>query len=191
MKTKIIYKLDEYGFAILDSAKKIYADPRTGEFCDYEGFVNNAPDIPELKENEGAKLVNGNWEVLPDYRNAKLWNKETKEAYKIEEPEVVPDNQIYTQKDPGKVSQRFQTSYIKFDFAADYWIKDEDAEQEAKDKQRTAEIEVLLDKIDIRRLRPKEELEIDPESKEAKAVLKKLDQEKADLKAEYALLKRA
>ena len=56
--------------------------------------------------------------------------------------------------------------------------------KEMLNKCRRREIEARLDVIDIRRLRPKEELEINPGSKEAKEALEKLDQEKAALRAE-------
>ena len=184
MKTKIIYQLDEYGFVILESEKQVYSDMRTGEFCNYDSFENNAPDLPELTENKGAKLVNGKWKVLPDYRNKRFWNKTTKEEYKIEEPGIVPDFTIYTDKDPTEARQILGAYSIKFDDGIDYWIVDKEAHQKAKDVQRIEEIEKRLDVIDIRRLRPMEELAADPQSEGAKVALAKLDQEKADLKKE-------
>jgi len=123
MKTKIIYKLDDFGFVIFDSAKKIYSDPRTKKFGNYDGFID-AEGLPELKANQGVKLVNGQWEILPDYRGAKLWNKETKEEHKIEEPEVQPDFDKYTLHDPSKVMQELNTHHIKYSNEVDYWIID-------------------------------------------------------------------
>ena len=56
--------------------------------------------------------------------------------------------------------------------------------KEIINRSRKTVIEARLDVIDIRRLRPKEELVINPESIEAKEALDKLDQEKAALRAE-------
>ncbi|MCL2480808.1 MAG: hypothetical protein FWF38_03750 [Spirochaetaceae bacterium] len=86
--------------------------------------------------------------------------------------------------------------YQKFDKQNKKWIIDTDrkekADKERKDaekKQRRIEIESRLDVIDIRRLRPIEELSTDPGSEGAKAALEKLNNEKAALKDELANLK--
>ncbi|MCL2293964.1 MAG: hypothetical protein FWC36_03765 [Spirochaetes bacterium] len=183
---KIIYRLDQFGFAIINSAKTIYSDMRTGKFSEYSGFANNADDLPALKENEGAKFVNGSWEIKPDFRNIKLWDKESMAEYKIEEPEVLPDWEKYTNKDPNEAMQRLNTQFIKY--AGTDWVIDKKEKEKSIINQRKREIEDRLDLIDIRRLRAKEAIAEGVETEDDLKHLEKLTSERDALRKEYAEL---
>jgi hypothetical protein len=85
-------------------------------------------EFPELSENQTAVVKDdlSGWEVVSDYRDIELYNKETGEQYIITEIREEPDYDKFIKVKPsGKYPE-------KYDESSDSWVFDSEAYQSTK-----------------------------------------------------------
>lgn len=107
MEPKIVYQTDDHG---------IYVDIATADPCSLipgfflfpGGCVEKAP--PETGQNQCAKWVDGDWQVIPDWRGHVYWTADRKQ-HRISSAGIAPPSDALD-SDPGPSSEETKTLQI-------------------------------------------------------------------------------